>query len=145
MSDVGRVLDLMNESDDKLLELLGQQAQGLLKEGLSEFSFPEEDIKGFDFRVPENAKILGKRVWSRIERQMHDLLCGNNAHDEEDRKRILKAISNDDILAAACVYVLTAAFGLSPAIAALGAALLIRRVFKPAGQEFCAFWAEHLK
>jgi biopolymer transport protein ExbB/TolQ len=47
-------------------------------------------------------------------------------------------------VAAYLATALVATFGLAPAIAAAIAAIVVRRFFKPAYQEFCKAWSERI-
>lgn len=86
---------------------------------------------------------LGGRIFRRIERELHGMLC--SADGKKDRESIVKSLGGDAALGAALYALLTASLGLAPAVATVVAALLIKRIFKPAGEEFCDFWAKELK
>jgi len=96
--------------------------------------------------ITEDLVQLGNRIFRRIEREVHDLLCGTSADDKKDRESILSKITGGDAALGAALYgVLTASLGMAPAVATVVAALLIKRIFTPAGKEVCAFWAEKIK
>lgn len=89
---------------------------------------------------------LGGRILRRWERELHAVVCGDAKADKQDRTTILDALGLDDVaLGAALGTVLVTSFGLAPAIATVVAALLIKRIFKPAGDEVCTFWGERLE
>lgn len=88
---------------------------------------------------------LGRRIFARVEAQLHALMCGTGGEDAADRARLRDAFGlGGDALTGAIVAVLTGSFGLAPAIAAVVAAILLRVVLKPAYAETCAYWGERL-
>ena len=94
--------------------------------------------------IADDAKQLGRRLYVRISHELHELFCGSSNADAQDREKISKAIGLGDGLVAAITGVLVSSFGLMPAIAAILAALLAKRIFEPAGDEVCSFWTEKL-
>lgn len=85
-----------------------------------------------------------ERVFRRINREMHTLVCGAAKEDVSDRRRIKDALGMGDLVVASALYQVIVDAGTSPAIATVAAALLVRRIIEPAGQELCKYWAEHL-
>lgn len=87
----------------------------------------------------------GRRLFSRIERELRGLMCGESGADAADRARLREAFGlGDEAVAAALVGALTGVLGLAPAVAAVAAALLMRLVVRPLHSETCAFWAQRL-
>lgn len=88
---------------------------------------------------------IGKRIFSRVEKQLHGLMCGHEGEDAADRARLREAFGvGGGAVAGALVTVLTGTLGLAPGIAAVIAAILIRVVLKPAYEETCTYWSEKL-
>lgn len=93
----------------------------------------------------EDLAILGRRILGRLERELHAVVCGGGKDDKEDRESILSAVGAGDVALGTILYgVLVTSFGLAPAVATVVAALLIKRVLAPAGNEVCKFWGERL-
>ena len=89
---------------------------------------------------------LGRQIFRRWCASLHELVCGTDAEDNDLRQQILHVISGSkETLAAVISGILVTAFGTTPIIAALVAALLIKIVITPAGDRICAFWSERLK
>ena len=88
---------------------------------------------------------LGGRILRRWERELHSVVCGTSQDDEKDRANILSKIGADDAVLGAAVATVLIGLGVSAAVAAVLAALLLKRILKPAGQEVCKFWSERLK
>jgi hypothetical protein len=138
------VEQLMPLTDDDLLDLIGKEARGALAEvGVADgpFGYPADEAAQFGVK---DLHEIGARIADRVERELHDVVCGNSERDAAERLSIQKAFGlSDAVLSGALVTVLVG-LGLSPAIAIAIAALLIKRVFHPAGDELCAFWAKRL-
>lgn len=88
---------------------------------------------------------IGERIFNRVQGQLRAVVCGKDAEDEDDRKKILEQIGLDDAaIGGAIVAVLVSSFAINPAVAIVVAALIVRRVVKPAarvGREaICEAW-----
>lgn len=94
----------------------------------------------------EDMKKLGRRIARRTARELHDVLCGADADDQQDRDKLKAAIDySDQALAAVVAALLAGPLGLGGAIAAALAALFVKRLFKPTLEETCEFWNEKLR
>jgi hypothetical protein len=87
---------------------------------------------------------LGGRILRRWERELHGVVCGTSQEDAEDRANILSKIGADDAVLGAAVATVLIGLGVSAAVAAVLAALLLKRILKPGGHEVCKFWSERL-
>lgn len=88
---------------------------------------------------------LGQRLYRRWSVEAYKVVCGSDAADDEDRKKIAEAFGIDQVMAGAAVAAfLVSSFGMAPAIAAVVAALAMRRFFRPGYEEFCKVWKKHL-
>ena len=88
---------------------------------------------------------IGRRIFSRVNRQLHALLCGDDAENAADRDKLKDALGLDDAaVAAVLVQILVGSFGLMPAVATLVAALFLKHVLKPSLDEICSVWEDHL-
>ncbi len=94
----------------------------------------------------DDLRELGKRVVKRWTRELHNVVCGEKDDDASDRKNILDAIGIGDgaAIAAAITAVLVGSFGVAAAVATVVAALIVKRIISPAGDEICKFWDEKL-
>lgn len=82
---------------------------------------------------------LGERVLTRLEIEVHDLLCGRSAAAGGDRNAL--GLGSDTALAG-LVAVMTNGLSVAPQVAAVAAALLVRRLGRPAWEEVCEVWSE---
>ena len=130
-------------SDEDLFAELGMRAQMIQ-------AYPDRagdlSISSADFPAAEGLRSgfaeLGRRIFARLEREFHALLCGSQTSDTSDRAKLRDAFGlGADAVTAAIVGVLTGGLGIAPAIAAVVAALLVRRVLQPTYQETCALWS----
>jgi hypothetical protein len=88
---------------------------------------------------------LGKRIFARWSRALHDFLCSPSTEDKNLRDDMLQAIFSKQGGGVAIIAGgLVATFGASPAIAAVVAALLVKLIMAPAVDEVCKAWAETL-
>ncbi len=89
---------------------------------------------------------LGERIFWRWSATLHRFICNPSDDDTDEKSRLLAAIgSKGSGVTALAAGILVSSFGLSPAIAAVVAALLLKLVFQPAGDEICAYWASENK
>jgi hypothetical protein len=93
----------------------------------------------------DSVRDLGQRICRRWEKSAFDLVCGTSSADEQERKSVADAFGiNGTAVAALMATLLVSHFGLAPAIAAVIAAIVVKRFFRPAYQEFCAFWGTRI-
>ncbi|MEM7498579.1 MAG: SGNH/GDSL hydrolase family protein [Pseudomonadota bacterium] len=86
---------------------------------------------------------IGRRLLKRLNRELHDLLCGEGEDDKADRKALGAALDlGPATVAAALVQLLTVSFGLAPAVATVVAAVVMKRVLGPTLEETCAVWGD---
>ncbi len=102
----------------------------------------------YDFEhagIADDLRDLGGRILRRWERELYGVVCGTSQEDAEDRANILSKIGADDAVLGAAVASVLIGLGVSAAVAAVLAALLLKRILKPGGQEVCTYWSERLK
>jgi hypothetical protein len=134
-------------SDEKsLIEQLGIRAAATRlgrADAISYTSTPTYD--GAVMGAMDDVRTLGRRLLNRWNHELFKVMCGSEAGDAEDRESLLKAIGATDlVLASAMTTVLVSSFAVAPAVATILSALIVKRIFNPAGEEFCKFWATQL-
>lgn len=83
-----------------------------------------------------------KNIFRRSNDELRELACGSTRADQKDRRAILNSLHvGDSTLAAAFVSALVSHSGLSPALAAVIAVILVKRLGSPAVEELCAAWS----
>ncbi|WP_194456316.1 hypothetical protein [Bradyrhizobium sp. CCBAU 53421] len=89
---------------------------------------------------------LGKRIFFRCSQAAHEFCCSPGDQDRKLRDQMLNAIfSKEGGGIALLAGGLVTAFGLSPAVAAVVAALLVKIIVAPTIKEVCSAWGEALK
>lgn len=147
MSNVGQsIQSLVKDYDDKALtkEIALRAASMSKSASIAGELNPAVSEDAEHLGTTEDLLELGTRIFRRVEREIHGMVCGGAAEDKGDRESILKATGSDVALGTALYAALTASLGLAPAVATVVAALLIKRIFAPAGEEICKFWAERI-
>jgi hypothetical protein len=140
------VSKLIEGDEDQLFEELGIRARAI---GASpEVSGSFDPVVEFDEVAmgPLDAVAdLGRRIYRRWEGEAHKLVCGGEGEDKEERQALQAAFRVDSATVASLIAAgLVSYFGLAPAIAAVVAAIIAKRFFRPVYEEFCAAWSERL-
>ena len=138
---------LLNADEDTLFEQLGIRATAIQQNlNLGSSFSPEVSYDEAAMGVLDDVRDYGKRIFRRCSVEGYKLFCGDDPEDEEDRKQLADAtgISQGQI-AALVAGMLVAQLGLAPAIAAIVAAILIKRfLIKPGYQLACDKWKAQL-
>jgi hypothetical protein len=131
-------LDRLDEAD--LFQLLGSRITQCSTAPMRSLSFDAPVDKDDLVRGPELFE-LGQRIFWRWSGTLHRFICSPSGDDADVKSQLLEAIgSKGGGLTALTAGILVSSFGVSPAIAAVVAALLLKLVFQPAGDEICEFW-----
>lgn len=136
--------ELLLENEDELFEQLGRRAQAI--EGPSALDDQFDFDVSFDLSGASDAfRQLGARIYQRWEREAFGLVCGSGSGDGADREKLADAFGVGGTAVAAMITAgLASAFGLAPAIAAVIAAIVVKRFLQPAYEEFCVVWGDRL-
>lgn len=137
---------LQQNDDEALFRELGHRAYKLeaLPESALSDGLQDDGTQALE-GLGEYFSALGRRIFRRVTREMHGLLCGDRAEDASDRAKLRNAFGlGGDAVVTAIVSVLTSVFGIANPIAAVIAALIAKRLLKPAYEETCSYWGEQL-
>lgn len=93
----------------------------------------------------DDVKRLGKRITNRWSKELFAIVCGNEDKDAEVRESLLNSLSLGEAAAIAAVASALISLGVSAAIAAPLAPLLVRRFIWPAKDELCEAWGEAIE
>lgn len=140
------VANLLESDEDQLYEQLGIIAKAMGGNPSVSASFqPKVTYSEAVMGPMDDVRDLGKRIFRRWNKEAHKLICGSEEIDEKDREKLKQAFGFGEVtVAGALTGLLVTQFGLAPAIAAVLAALIAKRFFRPAYDEFCEFWKEKL-
>ena len=93
----------------------------------------------------EQLTTLGRRIFKRLHRELHALLCGSAESDKDDRDKLRAAFGiGGDAVTAALVGIMTSSLAIAQPVAVVAAALIVRRLLTPTYLETCAWWGEQL-
>lgn len=140
------VATLLNSDEDQLYAELGIRARAIATDPTvgAQFS-PEVTYHEAEMGVLDDVKEFGQRLFRRWNVEAHKLCCGGDPADAKDRAELMEAFGISDAAAAAVISgVLVSSMGVAPAIAVVIAALVVKRFFRPAHQEFCEVWKKNL-
>jgi hypothetical protein len=140
------VKTLLKADENQLYEQLGLRAKAIEQDPSKAGSFdPSVVYDQAEMGLKEDILELGQRLFRRWNAEAYQLVCGSDAKDTKDRKNLTKAIGVSDVAVAAVLSgMLVTNFGLAPAIAAVVAALVVKRFCRPAYEEFCQVWKKHV-
>jgi hypothetical protein len=96
-------------------------------------------------QLPTALRDLGRRIFLRWSRALHDFLCSEGGENSTLRGKLFEALLGKGGGAAAISAIMMSTFGVSPAIAVLVATLLTKIIIAPAQEEICAVWLISLK
>jgi hypothetical protein len=151
MTDTGQaeatVRKLLESDEEQLYEELGIRSQAIGQDPSLAGSFdPPVVYDGIQMGALDDVKELGRRLFRRWNREAHGLLCGGGSESREQRSALADAFRLDQAKVGALIATLCVTqLGLSPAIAAVLAAIAVKRFLRPSYEEFCAFWGEALE
>jgi hypothetical protein len=136
--------ELLLENEDELFEQLGRRVQAI--EGSSVLGdYFDFDVSFDPSGAREAFRRLGARIYQRWESEAFGLVCGTGSGDGGDRKKLAEAFGVGGTAVAAMITAgLASTFGLAPAIAAVIAAIVVKRFLRPAYEEFCVVWGDRL-
>ena len=140
------VAPLLSADEDQLYAELGIRARALTDDPAAAGSFdPDVTFDESQMGALDDVKAFGRRLFARWNREAHSLVCGSDPDDAADREKLANAFGLGEAAVAGYVAtLLVGSLGLAPALAAVIAALVVKRFFKPARDEFCETWATSL-
>jgi hypothetical protein len=137
---------LLKAEETQLYEELGIRAKAIAQDLPKASSFePMAVYDSAQMGLKEDVLDFGQRLFRRWSAEAHKLICGGEPDDEADRKGLAEAfgVGETSVAAALCALMVTH-LGVAPALAAVAGALIARRFFRPAYDEFCQVWGKSL-
>lgn len=137
---------LLRADKNQLYEQLGMRVKAIKQDPSTAGSFdPRVVYDQAEMGAKEEIFELGQRFFRRWNKEAYQLACGSEAKDTADRKDLMASLGVSDIAVAAVFSgILVTTVGLAPAIAAVIAALIVKRFFRPTYEEFCQEWKKHV-
>ncbi len=135
----GKTVDfeaLLKRSDDDLLNEVGQLTADSCRD--------DSSLEALGLGAGSLGD-LGSAIFKRLNREAHELICGDGAESKDERTKLKKMLSLDaPALSAALTSVLIYYFAVSLPIASLVAVLIVKRVIIPTTEELCSHWAKQI-
>jgi hypothetical protein len=133
--------ELLATNERDLYAALAANASELARGESKPRSFAFAGVDSEDIPRGTDAEGLGRRIFQRWSAALHAVVCDSTSDMSDLRGRILDAIFGKSGGGAAFIAaVLVASFGVSPAIAAIVSALLLRVIVAPSVEEICNTW-----
>jgi hypothetical protein len=137
---------LLRADQEQLFEQLGMRAKAIAEDPTKGSSFePQITYDQAEMGPKEDVREFGRRLFGRWNVEVHRVICGSDPEDQKAREDLVNAFGISDVAVAAALSALLVTYlGLAPAIAAVVAALVSKRFFRPAHEEFCQVWKKNL-
>jgi len=137
------VQSLLQSDEEQLFEQLGMRAQAMTQDITIAGSFEPQVVYTEAAMGPKEwLGEIGRRLFARWNKEAYKLLCGDNADDKDQRKELQNALGAGDVAVAAALTSALVYIGAAPALAAIIAAIIVKKFFAPAYDEFCIVWKE---
>ena len=148
MTEITNLVEQVTDKDeDKLESYLGLYVQQRGESWLKDESVTEIDSDMMETSARGGLAEFGKRFFAKFNAEAYDLLCGNPFEDDgETLKKLENALKQGtDKAAGLLAPVLIAQLGLAPAVAAIIATLVVKKLAKVTGDTICEMWQESLQ
>jgi hypothetical protein len=142
-SSQSNVAILAAQSENDLFATLAQRTEAVALGVQSALAF-DAPFSADDLRRDSATIALGRRIFRRWSRALHQFACSTGEEDKSARDRLWSALIGKEGGAAVIAGILVASFGASAAVAAVVAALLVKIVIQPATEELCESWGRSL-
>ncbi|WP_316193856.1 hypothetical protein [Bradyrhizobium sp. SZCCHNRI1029] len=138
--------DLAGYDESNLIEMLGIRARQIQSNHTIAGEFSPDVTYDAKFMGPlDDIKALGLRILNRWNRELFNIVCGASNDDKEDRTKILNALTLGEGAAIAALIPVLTGLGLAPALAAVLAAIIVKRFLGTALDTICDAWGQQVK
>ena len=150
MSDLSKeaelaVKKLLQSDEEQLYQELAIRNRNLEEDPSKGNSFDPENIISDEKHAGllDDAIEIGQNLFNSWNEQAFQLTCGSEPDNKKDREELLNAFGVSNVaVAAALSALLVTNLGLPAALAAVVAALAVKRFFNPVYEVFCSAWKE---
>ena len=148
MTEITNLVEQVTDVDENKLEgYLGLYVQQQGEDWLKDESLDEIDSDMMEVGARAGGVVeFGKRFAEKFNAEAYDLLCGNPFGDDgESLEKLENALEQGTNQAAGLLApILIANLGLAPAVAAIIATLVVKKLAKVTGDTICEMWKESL-
>src|SRR3954453_967364 len=135
--------DLLEYDEVALIELLGIRAKAMQRDlSIAGELSPKVKYDATYLGPLEEVKALGSRILRRWNKELFHIVRGTSKDDEVDRKNILNALTLGEGAAIAALIPILTALGLAPTLAAVVAAIVVKRFLGSAVETICDTWKQ---
>ncbi|NES82004.1 MAG: hypothetical protein F6K10_11690 [Moorea sp. SIO2B7] len=149
MTEITNLVEQVTDVDENKLEAyLGLYVQQQGEDWLKDESVDEIDLEMMEVGARAKGVVeFGKRFAEKFNAEAYDLLCGNPFDDDgETLKKLEYSLKEGTNQAAGLIApLLVAQLGLAPAVAAIIATLVVKKLAKAVGDTICEMWKESLE
>ena len=102
---------------------------------------------GLESSPGQRFEAVARKLLRRWERELYDLLCGDDPEDKNDRERLSRqaGLGADALVAAVARWLVASPIGVPAALAGVLAALIVRRLGGAALTSVCDLWADRFQ
>ena len=93
----------------------------------------------------DDIKALGLRILHRWNKELFGIVCGSSADYQADRTKILNALTLSEGAAIAALIPVLTTLGLAPTLAAVLAAIVVKRFLGTAMETLCDAWKKQIE
>ena len=142
VADAETVDALLDESTEALLNEIGRRSAVMELSPDAAAGYALEMMSGDTESVWTTFTDLGSQVFDRLHRELYKLLCSGDGGVERDELRRVLKLEQAAIIGGITTALI--ALSVSPLIAPLVAALIVKSGIDPAWEETCKFWGRKL-
>jgi len=137
---------LLQSEPDQLFAELGLRQKAIENDPLQAGLFETTATYDAPFAGPlDILKEFGQRFFDRVNKDLYNLICGDEAKNAAERRKLLEALGLGRLaFAGVLTSVLISSFGFAPAIATVLAALVVQLFFNNAQAAMCEVWKKRL-
>ena len=138
--------DLAGYDESALIELLGIRAKSIERDPSIAGNLSPKVSYDAKFLGPlDEIKALGLRILNRWNKELFNIVCGSSKDDEQDRTKVLNALTLSEGAAIAALIPVLTALGLAPALAGVLAAIIVKRFLGSAIETLCDAWKQQVE
>jgi hypothetical protein len=138
--------DLAEYDESSLIEQLGIRAKLMERDPSIAGNFSPQVTYDAKFLGPlDDVKALGLRILKRWNKELFSIACGSGKDDEADRTKILSALTLSEGAAIGAMIPILTGLGLAPALAAILAAIIVKRFLGTAIDTVCEAWKRQVE